>query len=333
MTLRHASTAAFGGALSFSLLLSGCGYIGEPLPPLLNIPARVADLSGVQRGSRIIVHFTVPVLTTEGVVLKQVMTMDLRAGPKPGGAFDANTWAASAKPAGQGEIENGRATYRIDATHWIGQEVALAVKTTGANGRDAGWSNPVSLTVVPPPEEPSDLRAEGVPHGVRLAWKGSGNDFGIFRQAPDEQHLSLIAHSDKPEWTDTAIQYGKPYRYVVQAFVKAGQGKAESERSNEARITPEDTFPPAVPTGLTAVPSTSSIELAWDRVVEPDLAGYRVYRSLAGGPFQRIADTPESPSYSDRSIESGKVYRYEVSAVKRNGLESKLSAAVEAAAP
>ena len=37
-------------AAAAAALLAGCGYIGDPLPPLLNIPARVTDLTAVQRG-------------------------------------------------------------------------------------------------------------------------------------------------------------------------------------------------------------------------------------------------------------------------------------------
>jgi hypothetical protein len=332
MIRRHSSLFACLGGAVVMLLLSGCGYIGEPLPPLMNIPARVADLAAVQRGSNIIVHFTAPVMTTEGVLLKQAVQIDLRAGPKPAGAFNAAEWEKTAK-SGQGLIENGRAMYRIPASEWTGKEVAVVVKIIGANGRDAGWSNPVTLTIVTPLEQPSALRAEPVPHGVHLTWHGAGNDFGIFRRAPEEQTLSLIAHSDKPEYTDNTTQYGKTYAYTVQAFAKAGQGQAESEKSNPVEITPADIFPPAPPSGLTAVPSTSSIELAWERSTDPDLAGYRLYRALGNGPLVRLAETAESPSYSDRQIQSGKVYRYAVSAFKRNGLESKMSATVEATAP
>ena len=32
-----------------ALLTTGCGYTGDPLPPLANIPARVLDLAAVQR--------------------------------------------------------------------------------------------------------------------------------------------------------------------------------------------------------------------------------------------------------------------------------------------
>ena len=323
---------AIGGLVPL-LMWSGCGYVGEPLPPLMNIPARVTDLAAVQRGSRVIAHFTAPTLTTEGVVLKQDVEFDLRIGPKPAGAFQAQAWAASAKSGGPGALENGRAEYQIPASEWTGKEVAVAVKAIGAKGRDAGWSNPVVLTIVPPLERPTDLRGETVPHGVHLTWHAAGKDFRIFRRGPDEKAFAPAGHADQPEWTDDKIEYGKTYRYIVQAFAKTGQGEAESDLSDEAQITPADTFPPAMPAGLTAVPSTASIELAWERNTEPGITGYRVYRAPGNGPFGRLADTEQIPSYSDRKIEPGKVYRYAVSALKGNGLESKMSAPVEVTAP
>ena len=50
-------------------------------------------------------------------------------------------------------------------------------------------------------------------------------------------------------------------------------------------VTPRDVFPPAAPVGLEAaiVPATPQgaayVELSWAISPEPDLAGYRVYRS------------------------------------------------------
>ncbi len=315
------------------LFLTSCGYIGEPLPPLMNIPARVTDLAAVQRGAKIIVQFTAPKLTTEGVVLKHDGQLDARIGPKPAGAFDGAAWSAGAKPAGEAVMDNGRARYEIPVSDWIGKEVAIAVRTVAVNGRDAGWSNPVTLTVVAPPERPAELRAEAVPEGVHLTWQAAGKDFVILRRAPGAESFVIAAHSDKPEWTDTGAEFGKTCSYIVQSVTKAGQSEAQSDLSDEVQITPKDTFPPAAPAGLTAVPSTASIELVWERNTEPGIAGYRVYRALGGGPLEKLTDSQELPSYSDRKIEPGKTYRYAVTAVKTNGVESKLSGAVEATAP
>ncbi len=230
-------------------------------------------------------------------------------------------------------IDNGRVTDKIPATEWMGKEVQIAVKVIGANGRDAGWSNNAAVTVVAPPERPLDLHPESDPKGVHLTWHSPGTAFAVFRRGPDDPDFVLAGTSDKAEFTDSTAEFGKTYRYVVQALAKAGKGQVESELSIAAEIAPVDTFPPAVPVGLTAVPSTASVELVWERNTESTLAGYRIYRSLGGGPFERQADTQELPSYSDHKIEAGKVYRYTVSAVKRNGYESKQSAPVEATAP
>ncbi len=318
--------------ISMLLFLGGCGYIGEPLPPLMNVPGRGENLAAVQRGSTLIVHVTLPSLTTEGVVIKQSLRLDLRIGPKPAGSPRIDTWAESAKAVGGATVANSIAEYHIPATEWTGKQVLIAVKVVGANGRDAGWSPPVELTVVPPPEQPRDLTAEAVAQGVRLTWLGRESSFVILRRGPEEHDYSEVGKSPKPEYIDTTAQFGKHYSYMVQALVKVGQGEAQSDLSKEAAITPLDTFAAAAPAGLAAVPSTASIELVWERNGEPNVVGYRVYRALGSGNLERLADTV-LPAYSDRKIETGKTYRYAVSAVKRNQVESKLSEPVEVNAP
>ena len=324
---------ALAGMATPLLLLWGCGYIGEPLPPLMKIPGRGENVTAVERGSNIVVHVTLPALTTEGMVIKQALHLDLRIGPKPAGAFNATAWAATAKAAGGAVTANGIAEYRIPADGWIGKQVAIAIKVVGGNGRDAGWSNPADLTVIAPLEQPRDLAAEAVPQGVHLAWQGAGNNFSILRRGPDEHDYQLLGQAAKPEYIDATAEFGKPYSYLVQAVAKAGEGEAQSDLSNEAAITPVDTFPPATPAGLAAVPSTATIELVWERNSEPTVVGYRVYRALGSGPLELLADGVALPAYSDRKIESGKTYRYAVTAVKRNHKESKQSEPVEAAAP
>jgi fibronectin type 3 domain-containing protein len=261
------------------------------------------------------------------------MRLDLRVGPKLAGSFNADVWAAGAKTAGGATTANGVAEYKIPATEWIGKQVLIAVKIAGANGRDAGWSVPAELTVVAPLAQPHDLTAEAVPQGVRLAWQGAGDTFAVFRRDPDEKDYHALAQSSKPEYVDASIQFGKLYSYVVQSVAKAPGGEAQSELSNEAALTPLDTFAAAAPVGLTAVPSTASIELVWERSTEPNIIGYRVYRALGNGAMELLADGQSLPAYSDHKIESGKTYRYAVSAVKSNRMESKLSEPMEVTAP
>jgi hypothetical protein len=315
-----------------ALLLAGCGYVGDPLPPLMRIPTPVEDLVAVQRGEKIIVPFTVPRLTTEGTVLTEPPALDLRAGPAPR-PFDPHGWAAGAKQFGEGPVENGRARYELPVNGWPGQEIAVGVRAVGPSGRDGGWSNFATVSVVLPLARPVGVRAEAAPQGVRVSWQGSAPLFRIFRRAPGEERFSHASDVAAAQWIDTAAEYGKTYSYLVQAIMKAGAGEAESEISEPAAVTPADRFPPAVPNGLTAVASTASVELVWERSAEGDLGGYRVYRAEAGGEWTPAADTGETPSYSDRAVASGKMYRYAVSAVDRSGNESERSAPVEIKAP
>src|ERR1035437_2207893 len=122
-----------------ALLLAGCGYVGDPLPPLANIPPKVSDLAALQRGGRIIVQFPVPAKTTEGHPIPPPLRLDLRAGT--GDQFEANQWAAGARQIPPGAMASGVARYEIPAADWTGKEVIFGVRAVAGNGKQSGWSN------------------------------------------------------------------------------------------------------------------------------------------------------------------------------------------------
>jgi fibronectin type 3 domain-containing protein len=311
-----------------ALAASGCGYVGEPLPPLANIPARVSDLTAVQRGSRILAQFTLPPITTEGVTIRSPLELDLRIGESEA-PFRDEEWAAHARKAPGGSVSGGIAKFEIPSAEWTGKQVLVAVRTTGNNGKPSAWSNFAAVPVVAPPETPSNVQANAVPAGVALTWDAHGSQFRVFRRTGTGDP-ETVATVEQPAWTDPATQYGQRYSYQVQTIMPLGQNReAQSEISATAEITPEDRFPPAVPAGLRAAASPSSVELSWDANTETDLDGYRLYRSAPGGPPERIA-VLAVPAYSDHAVEHDKTYRYEVSAVDRAGNESPHSAPVEA---
>jgi len=317
--------------LAVSCLTAGCGYIGGPQAPLANVPTAVSDLAAVQRGSLIIVHFSVPTKTTENFPIPKPLKLDLRIGAASE-PFNVEQWAAHAQPVSAVHIDQGIAGYEIPIADWIGKEATVAVRAIGANGKQAGWSNHAVVRVVPPPEAPSEIKPEDVAAGVHLTWAAHGDHFRVLRRAPTEEGYTVVATVNQPEWTDTSTEYDKPYSYEVQTLVDLGNGKvAESDLSKPVIHTAKDTFPPAAPSGLRAVAAANSIELAWEANTEPDLAGYRIYRAIGDGQFERIADGGLVPSYSDAAVEHGKQYRYAVSAIDKSGNESQRSAAVPAA--
>jgi len=307
-----------------ALLGSSCGYVGEPLPPALHIPQRVADLSAVERAAQIHVQFTLPTHTTESLDIRKPVRIELGVGPSAQ-PLDLESWETGAKiftdiPADQGTVK-----YDLPAAGWIGKDVVLAVRVFGSNGRTAGWSNLFTLSVVPPLAAPEHLHAADVREGVRLTWQGEAPHYRIYRRVGEEPKAQAIGETERTEYNDNATDYGIPYHYSVEGFRTGGDIRLLSDLPDEVTITTRDTYAPPAPAGVVAVPSVGSIELMWDRSAASDLAGYRVYRAQGNGQFEKLADTREAPSYSDRAVESGKTYRYVVTAFDKVGNESEKS--------
>jgi fibronectin type 3 domain-containing protein len=150
----------------------------------------------------------------------------------------------------------------------------------------------------------------------------------VLRQAQGEPAAVLIGTGSGTEYVDTSAVIGKPYTYTAQ-FVA---GTAESDVADPVSIVPADVFAPATPAGLAAVAGLQSVELAWERNTESDLRAYRVYRASGTGEFELVADGVEGPAYSDRQVQSGTVYRYQVSAIDAAGNESARSQTLEVTA-
>jgi len=289
--------------------------MGEVEYPSPQIPMRVTDLVALQRGDRIMVSFTISPRATDGAILRSIDAIQLRAGA---------VFVNEPPPESPGHVSAS-----IPIRELIGQTVTITERTLGPKGHYSPASNSVTLTVLPPVAPPADLNAKTVPNGVELSWnKDDGTSFRIFRRGENEKTPAQVGESNTPSFTDRTTEYDKHYEYWVQAL----HDKAESEPAGPVPVTPKDTFPPAVPTGLTAAIGVGSIELAWERNNEPDLRTYIIYRAVGGGPFEKLAES-DSPVYTDRAVKSGTSYRYEVSAVDQKNNESAKSAPAEAVAP
>lgn len=318
-------TGRLAGVLIAAAALSGCGYVGEPLPPAMKRPMRVTDLAAVERGQKIVVQFTWPTLTTEGLPA-QDESAELRIGPAEA-PFKVETWERSSDRVPDVPHTKPTALVEIPAAKYQGKNIVVGVRMHGPKGRDAGWSNLVALPVVPPLPVPTGLSAKNAPGGVRLEWHAAAPEFRIFRRPQNDPNWTQMGTSGKPEYVDTVIEYGKSYEYFVQSVEKAGESYAESDVSETFAFTPKDVFPPAAPAGLTAVPGIKTIELLWDRNAEKDVAGYRVFRD------GKLLGSVASPAFSDKSVKPGTTYSYEVSAMDTAGNESPRTASVSAAIP
>src|SRR5271154_5117282 len=312
--------------------LVGCGSIGEPLYPAVKIPVRVADLGVVERGSQIDVTFTSPSQTTEGLAIKTVGKIDLRIGPNAGPGFNLVNWLQNADivevtpPSTPGLVLK-----RIPVGQYAGKDEVVAVRVGNEKGRFSDWSSPISITVDQPLSMPVNLKPEATPQGVSLIWTATtgATQYRIYRRTQDEQTPSPLATSDQANYVDATAEFDKRYDYYVEAI----HDKTVSDVAGPVTITPKDTFPPAVPSGLNASAGVAAVELAWDRNTESDFKEYRVFRAEGDGPFAQIAAGIDAPLYSDTTVQSGKRYRYQLIAIDQLGNQSQPTMPVDITVP
>ena len=231
-------------------------------------------------------------------------------------------------------------------------------------------SKEVTLRLYPVAERISSLDASVTEQGINLKWPAptrtsaseplsAVQEYHVYRgelgpasgsvaasdplQATWKSPLLQLGTTTTTDYRDSGFDYGKTYAYLVRSVIASPAGALESSDSPLAIVTPTDTFPPAAPQGIVAAirpgttPGSVAVELSWSINVEPDLAGYRVYRSEQEGARGALL-TPEllpSPAYRDNSVQSGQRYWYAVAAVDRAGNESapSLAVAVEVAQP
>ena len=323
-------------------LLSGCGVPGEPLPPLLEIPAPISDLVAAQVGDQIELSWAPPRLTTEGTRARRLDRIEIYASFYPesapvSGAPEPADLFATISPQSAPETEDRmHLNIRLDPSR-PGMRAVIAAKVFNDRGRDAGFSNVVTLPLANLPEPPSALAGDVTERSVRLRWQPAARSvFGtepapvdgyqVFRRAPGSPAPgTMIGEAQTPEYDDASFEFEQTYAYSVRAFVRREGTVAVTRFSPEAEIAVTDRFPPAAPEDLRAVAVPGAVEIAWSPNEEADLAGYFVYRNSGGG-FERIHAEPlRIPVFRDAQVRPGAEYRYHVRAIDRKGNESEPS--------
>jgi hypothetical protein len=325
-------------AYRFTLLLlivwlEGCGYVGPVLPPSPRTPLAITNLSVIERGDQLIVSCTLPQHTSDDLFISTFSKIDLGAGPDVS-PFDFAQWSDQAKhyavPTPPPIDQTSPPTaieYRIPVSAWEGKSVDIFIRTADKDSRFSSWSNRVHLDVIPSLAS-LQVTAKDVRQGVLLSWpeEQPGAHYDVYRKGPNDKAPVKIGTAEHKDYLDTTSLYETPYEYTVIA----AKGPAESVASTPVEITTHDTYAPSVPRSITAIAAANSIEVTWERSPESDLKGYYVYRSTDGGPFERIGNLVNVPSYSDHAIQAGKTYRYRVSAIDILNHESDKSPATAA---
>lgn len=350
-----------GVVLAVCSCFTGCGTPGAPEPPSLNLPDPVTDLAGTRTGDQVGLTWTMPKRNTDKTVIRGTVTAQIcrREGMATCKAV-ADEPAAPGKPASfTDKLPNVLASGEA-------RPVSYFVELLNKKNRSAGLSNGITVLAGAAPGTVAGLKAEVRKQGVVLSWTPDGEKApvrlvrklltpppakskaqGPLEPEPEPVDQSLLVESgmEQGRALDETAHVDETYEYRAQRVARVDvNGKTlelAGALSAPIDVDVKDVFPPAVPTGLAAVASTStdgkgpSIDLNWQPNTEADLAGYIVYRREGSGAWQRISATPPSiePAFHDEGVLVGHTYQYAVSAVDKAGHESERSAVAEETVP
>ena len=332
--LHHAARC---GALAVTM--ASCGSVGDPLPPLVDLPRPVGDLAAQQVAHEVRLEWSWPLSTTEGMAARNVGGFTLWAVDVPGfgDALTAQTideYRREVLTVGGSELAGLGPGDRMDARlplgAWpLGQETVLVVTVANRAARHAGYSNQVWLHPLEPPERAiwaeMSVRAEG----VALTWlpAARAEEYAVDRATDDDGEYQPLGRLAATGFLDRTAGWDRTYRYRVRPLRKSAAGWIEGSASEAVSITPRDTFAPTPPAGLRAVRTEATVELSWLSSPEQDLAGYRVYRD-----GMAISGVSADTTYSDGGASRG-AHEFAVSALDTSGNESPPGPAITVPAP
>jgi hypothetical protein len=323
-----------------ALLAFGCGQVGEPLPPLLNIPGKVTDFRVAQVADKAELRWTWPLLTTEGSTLKdlekfEVFALDVPAdsGPPPVEAFEQLGKPVAVVEGDELPATGAGATVatEIDLSDRLEKHTAFAVRGVSSRGRTGPWSEFAMRNVLRPVAAPAKPDAESTAGGVELRWDPveRAARYIVERRAGEDAEYQAVATTETPGFVDASAPLDKPLEYRVLAQVGEGDGAVPSQPSATSRITHRDTFPPAVPGNLRAVATADGVELTWSAARDPDLQGYEVIRNSEPAHEGLL----QAPAFHDASAKREGANEYRVRSVDQKGNRSELSEAATATLP
>ena len=340
MRLRILTLPIAASVVGAALALGACGKKGPPLPPLRSYPEAVPRISSRQIGDRVVLSFPRPTTRTDGTPLAPDTEIDIlmtarEPAPRRPMEFTQNpdvTWAiprAEWDAYAQGRrldvgISLGRiaTSLRLPETATLkGRKLSFLILVVEGGRKHSAPSEIESFPLCEAPPAPAGGAIEVVEEGLRLSWSppapAGAFRYVIYRReegGPMPDTPITPSPLETTTYLDTSAVLGKPYRYVAR--VLSGALHCESADSTEMSATRVDTFPPAPPEGLAAVVENGAIRLFWRPNREPDLYGYRVYRTEGGGAEWKLLTPDEitTTSYTDRDVTAGVVYSYAVTA-------------------
>jgi hypothetical protein len=318
------------------LAQAGCGKSGSPMPPLPRGPHPPGAVSARQIGRRALVGFEVPrpkgSKPSQQAVRAELLRVTYRPGIQP--STDPDAFRRRGDLVGQVVSDPLLPESRLFvedlqladlSDNGKGWTLRYGVRVRDRRGRSSALVVAPDLVVLESLPAPHDLTVEPTADGVRLVWKAPAGEgphtYNVYRSRREAPWPELPLNPQPlvaTEFLDPGVVTGESYIYTVRVALSADAPYREGEPSETREIVADDLFAPGAPQGLVAVQEGQDVRLFWNPSPERDVAGYRVLRSVAGGPWERIGPPLiETPSFLDRAVEIGRRLGYRILAVDR----------------
>jgi hypothetical protein len=361
-TTRTAVSLGFAAVLCLS-----CGRKGSIFPPLVLVPQTIETLTPGQRGDQVVLEWPAPTVFINGNPLPPSVVTEIWMLSSPAAAVPVPTDPADfpkkarkvavldvfgrpvsieAKPAPPAPPN----TPIVKLHHWewtLSPSERASVRLTFGLRTKAGRKDFSEFRFAdwlprPIPVPPANLKATVFRDRIEIRWAPPSVNmdgskpplllgYHLYRTDPGGAPVLLgTTTAAETFFNDPSFEFGLIYAYRVRALTGEETALLESEDSAVLEVAPVDVFPPSPPTGLTSVTATGLITLFWEPSPEADVAGYRVWRRMAGEKVFRALNPAAivENTFSDASVEKGRRYEYAVSAVDRRGNESPRTAAI-----
>lgn len=277
--------------LSAALALSNCGSPNDPRPPQPIVPVAIGDLAARQAGGAVVLTFTLPGKSTEGLLLEAPPELEIFRVFVPAGAAPPTKAGALKQiytlPSGvvdtylrQGRIEFSDPIDPADLVKHGGEQAVYIVRARASKRRASDDSNVAAVRIYPVPAMPADLRATVTEAAIELRWTSPTRTtagtpitalagFRVFRaevepgaeaaaiadpgKARLKAPLELLGVAPSASYRDAQFEFGHTYFYTVRSVAQVQAESVESADSAPVVVTPRDIFPPAAPRDLVVV--------------------------------------------------------------------------------
>jgi hypothetical protein len=252
------AVAALAAAIGLvSSGLAGCGTPGVPLPPSLNLPDPVSDLSADRTGDAVKLTWTMPEKNTDKLKLKDSVLVHICRREGDGACAQAGADLTLPPKA------DGTFTETLPSALATGspRKLTYFVELKNKKGRSAGLSNGAVILAGQAPPAVMGLAAEVRKQGVVLHWVANAEtgtttvirlhrklvtpapakpqgQTGLLAPEPEPVERSLVveAPDETPRAIDKDIRLGQTYEYRAQRVIRVTvTGPAEGKPPQTAQ--------------------------------------------------------------------------------------------------